>query len=100
MHIITKRRLSDFWENHAAAEKPLKAWYTHVKHAQWQNFADLKEDFPSADQVKRFTVFNIGGNNFRLIVRIEYIQQKVYIRSVMTHAEYDKDRWKDDSWFS
>ena len=50
---------------------------------------EVKRDFPSADQVQRFTVFNIGGNNYRLIVRIEYTPQKVYIRSVRTHAGYD-----------
>jgi len=60
----------------------------------------VKQDFPSADQVQRLTIFNIGGNNYRLIVRIEYAQQKVYIRSIVTHAEYDKGRWKDDPWYS
>jgi mRNA interferase HigB len=94
------RRLREFWENHASAKKPLQAWYVHAKQAQWQNLAEVKQDFPSADQVQRFTIFNIGGNNYRLIVRIEYAQQKVYIRSIVTHAEYDKGRWKDDPWYS
>ena len=94
------RRLREFWENHTSAKKPLQAWYAHVKQSQWHNLAEVQQDFPSADQVQRLTIFNIGGNNYRLIVRIEYGQQKVYIRSILTHAEYDKGRWKDDSWYS
>ena len=100
MHIITKRRLREFWADHASAKKPLQAWYAQVRQAQWPNLAEVKREFPSADQVQRFTVFNIGGNNYRLIARIEYSQQKIYIRSVMTHAEYDKGKWKDDPWYS
>jgi mRNA interferase HigB len=100
MHIISKRRLREFWENHASAKKPLETWYTHVKHVQWQNPRELKEDFPLADQVQRLTIFNIGGNNYRLIVRIEYELQKVYIRSILTHAEYNSDRWKNDPWYN
>lgn len=100
MHVISKCRLREFWENYASAKKPLEAWYTHVKHAQWQNLAELKEDFPSADQAQRFTIFNIGGNNFRLIVRIEYTQQKIYVRTVLTHSEYNNNRWKNDPWYS
>lgn len=78
MHIITKRRLREFWENHPSAKKPLQAWYAHVKQAQWRNLAEVKLIFPTGDQVQRLTVFNIGGNNYRLVVRIEYAQQKVY----------------------
>lgn len=99
MHIITRRRLRRFWEQHPDAAKPLRAWYAQVSHARWQNFTEVRRDFPSADQVRRLTVFNIGGNKYRLVVRIEYERQRVYIRAVMTHAEYDKDRWKDDPWY-
>ncbi len=53
MHIISMRRLREFWEIHSTAERPLRTWYTRVEHAQWQNFADVKQDFPAADQVKR-----------------------------------------------
>lgn len=99
MHIVSMRRLREFWEEHATAKKPLQAWYSHAKQAQWQSFADVKRDFPTADQVKRLTVFNIGGNHYRLVVRIEYPQQRVFIRAILTHAEYDKDKWKDDPWY-
>jgi mRNA interferase HigB len=100
MHFITRRRLREFWVEHPSAKRPLMAWYTQTKHAQWQSLVDVREIFPSADQVQRLTVFNIGGNKYHLITRIEYAQQKVYIRSVMTHAEYDKERWKDDPWYN
>lgn len=100
MHIISIRRLREFWERHTQAEAVLRAWYTRVEAAQWQNFAEVRADFPSADQVQRLTVFNIAGNNYRLIARIEYAQQKVYVLAVLTHTEYDREGWKNDPWFS
>lgn len=99
MHIISMRRLREFWEQHAGAESTLRAWYSHVEQTKWQNFAQVRQDFPTADLVHRLTVFNIGGNHYRLVARIEYQQQKVYIRAVMTHAEYDKGKWKNDEWY-
>lgn len=67
--------------------------------SNWPNFVELRKIFPSADQVGNFTVFNIGGNKYRLITFIDYTYQKVFIRAVLTHAEYDKDDWKKDSWY-
>jgi len=99
MHIISLRRLRDFWEKHTTAERPLRAWFVHVEQANWQNFAEVRRDFPAADQVKRLTIFNIGGNHYRLIARIEYEWQKVYIRAVLTHAAYDEGKWKNDDWY-
>jgi len=96
MRIISIRRLRAFWVVHALAERPLRAWFSRVEAAQWRNFAEVRSEFPTADQVKRLTVFNIGGNNYRLIVRIEYALQKVFIRAILTHAEYDEGKWKDD----
>jgi mRNA interferase HigB len=66
---------------------------------KWQNFVDLRQVFPSADQVGNLTVFNIGGNNYRLITLVDYKYQKVFIRHVLTHAEYDKEEWKNDQWY-
>lgn len=100
MHIITRRRLREFWQTHPDAQRPLQAWFMQVKQARWQNLAELRQDFPTADLVSRLTVFNIGGNKYRLVVRVEYERQRVYIRAVMTHAEYDKDKWKDDDWYA
>lgn len=100
MHIISIRRLREFWQKHNQAEAALRAWYTRVQAAQWQNFAEVRADFASADQVKRLTVFNIAGNNYRLIARMEYAQQKVYVRAVLTHAEYNREGWKNDTWYN
>jgi mRNA interferase HigB len=71
-------------------------WYAITKRAAWKHFADLRADFPAADQVGIFTVFNIGGNKYRLIAAIKYRWQIVYIRQILTHKGYDKDEWKKD----
>jgi mRNA interferase HigB len=92
MPIISIRRLREFWEIYPEAERALRTWYTRVGEAQWRNFVDTRRDFPSADQVKRLTIFNISGNNYRLIARIEYQKQRVYIRAVLIHAEYDQEK--------
>jgi mRNA interferase HigB len=93
------RRLKDFWVSHPDAEVPLRAWFQIATRATWRSLEDLHQTHPSADLVKRLTVFNIGGNDFRLIVRVEYQRQEIYIRHVLTHAEYDKEEWKRDPWF-
>jgi len=92
VHVITKRRLREFWVKHPAAESPLTAWFKITSNAEWTNLADLHRDFPSADYVAPWTVFDIGGNKYRLIVKVEYRFRKVFIAYVFTHAEYD--RWK------
>ncbi|MBK8433771.1 MAG: type II toxin-antitoxin system HigB family toxin [Chloroflexi bacterium] len=100
MHIISKKALQDFWEKHPTAASPLQTWFTVVRQAKWRNLADVRRDFPAADLVGRLMVFNIGGNNYRLVARVEYEWQRVYVRHVLTHAEYDKERWKHDDWNS
>ncbi len=99
MHIITFSRLKEFYEKHPDAENSLRSWNKVTKLAKWQNFAELRETFGSADQVGNLTVFNIGGKKYRLITYIDYQSQKVFIRYVLTHAEYDIDKWKNDPWF-
>jgi mRNA interferase HigB len=86
--------LRDFWRLYPQAENPLRAWLRVVKRADWRTFADVRKDYPSADQVGKFTVFNIGGNKFRLIAVIHFNRGKVFIRHVLTHAEYDRGDWK------
>lgn len=74
--------------------------FDRTKIAQWKNFIELRQIFPSADQVENLTVFNISGNKYRLIALVDYTYQKVFIRHILTHAEYDTDNWKKDSWYS
>nr|WP_297446885.1 type II toxin-antitoxin system HigB family toxin [Acidiferrobacter sp.] len=94
MHVIAKPILVAFWTQHADAESPLSAWYHLAKTEVFADFNDLRRTFASADVVEGLTVFNIGGNKYRLIAAIHYNRHKVYIRHVLTHAEYDRGAWK------
>jgi mRNA interferase HigB len=95
MHIITRKRLNEFAERHPTSKSGLAHWHQLLKKNHFQNFAALRSAFPHADQVAGLTVFNIGGNKVRLISAIHYNRRKVYIRAVLTHAEYDAGKWKD-----
>lgn len=100
MRVISKSRLREFWERaeRGDSEGPLKAWHTHVssRTVVWQSWGDVKKEIGSASLVGRCVVFNVGGNKYRLVTRILYPSQKVLILKVMTHAEYDDDRWKTE----
>ena len=96
MHVISEKKLREFWAEHHDAESPLRAWLKVAEHASWTKFAEVRESLGSTDQVKQFTVFNIGGNKYRLIAAIHYNRGKVFVRHVMTHAEYDLGEWKND----
>ena len=95
MHVISQKKLREFWEGWPDAEEPLRTWCRIAEHSNWGQFADVRSTYATADQVGRCTVFNIGGNKFRLVVVIHFNRGKVYIRHVMTHAEYDRGQWKD-----
>ncbi len=99
MHVISIKKLKQFWQIHPTAEGSLRYWYKTTTQHEWQCFNDVCQTFPSADRVKNFVVFNIGGNNFRLIAYIDYERSKVFVRDVLTHAEYDKGKWKNDFYF-
>lgn len=95
MHIITRKRLNEFAEKHPPATSGLAHWYRALKRNNPVDFVELRRLFPHADQVGGLTVFNIGGNKTRLIAAIHYHRRKVYIRAVLTHAEYDAGKWKE-----
>ena len=95
MHIITRKRLNEFAALYPETKTALAQWYETVKKNRFDNFAELRAMFPAADQVGKLTVFNIGGNKVRLITAIHYNRKKVYIRAVLTHAEYDEGKWKE-----
>jgi mRNA interferase HigB len=99
MHVITRSRLVEFWNQHSTAKTGLLLWYKITNAATWQNLVELHEIFPSADLVGNFIVFNIGGNKYRLITLVDYMYQKVFVRAILTHAEYDKEDWKRDEWY-
>jgi mRNA interferase HigB len=80
---------------HPDSQVPLTRWYKVVRLAEWQNFAEVKQQFGSVDAYHRCVIFNLGGNKFRLIAAIHYNTQIVYVRNVLTHADYDREDWKD-----
>ena len=91
MRVISKKILRDFWEGHSNSEQQLKSWFQETSKAQWQNPNEIKLEYPSASILNdNRVVFNIKGNNYRLVVKINYDYQMVWIRFVGTHAEYDK----------
>ena len=100
MRVISKSRLREFWElpGRHDSEGPLRAWYTHVsgKAVAWQSWGDLKAEIGTASLVGNCVVFNIGGNKYRLITRVLYSIQTVFILKVMTHSEYDDEKWKTE----
>ena len=94
MHVITRKRLREFCDKHAESEDSLSRWYKIVSTGSFESFAELKSAFNSVDKVGKFTIFNIGGNHYRVIAILHYNRQKLYIRHVLTHAEYDRGAWK------
>lgn len=94
MNTISYRKIREFVTEHPNSESSLSAWYKIAKKAKWQNIVELRKDYPHADLVGGFVVFNISGNNFRLITQIHFESQLVLIRHILTHADYDKDKWK------
>ncbi len=91
MRVISFAAIRDFIAVHADAEQPLKDWYKAVSKAYWRNFADIKQTFNTVDYVgnDRY-VFDIKGNNYRIVAIVLFINQKVYIRFVGTHEEYER----------
>ena len=91
MRVIARKTLRDFWEKHPDSEQQLKAWYQEAEEAKWKGRYDIKKNYPSAStREDNRIVFNIKGNHYRLIVRINYAYGMVWIRFVGTHAQYDK----------
>lgn len=95
MHIISHKQIFIFAREHPDTRNALDDWYRIVRRTNFNSFAHLRQIFPSADQVGKLTVFNIGGNKVRLIVAIHYNQHRLYIRHILTHAEYNKGKWKE-----
>ena len=100
MRIIKPSRLREYWEEHARARRSLESWNLVARSVVWRNFVQVRQTFGSADEVrvksgKTVIVFNIGGNNYRLICAVHYDRKKVFVLRFMTNAEYDKNNWKN-----
>jgi mRNA interferase HigB len=99
MHIISRKLLREFCQKHADSCAALDDWYLTAKQAHWTNLIEVQTVYSKAETVGNFTIFNIKGNNYRLIVSINYIKQIIYIKYILTHAEYDKNYWQRNPYF-
>lgn len=91
MRVIAKKILREFWERHPDCKQQLKAWFHETSKSCWKATKDIKVGYPSASFLaENRVVFNIKGNHYRLIIKINYDYQIVWIRFIGTHAEYDK----------
>ncbi len=94
MRIIKRGALVQFCQLHPDAKPSLESWYAVVRKATWKTPAEMKQVYRNADLVGRRTVFNIAGNEYRLIARVNYRTQRVFVLYILTHAEYDRGDWK------
>jgi mRNA interferase HigB len=99
MHLISIRYLRDAAAKYPDVDTQIEDWYGTLKRANWDSLEDVRLIYASAEAVGNFTVFNIKGNNYRLIVGIDYEDRTVYFKYFLTHAEYDKAKWKNDPYF-
>jgi mRNA interferase HigB len=100
MRVISLKLLRDFWREFPDAEQPLRQWYKTATQARWSNLQDVRRTDPHADGIhvdvgETLTVFNIGGNKYRLIARIRYDYQLINVRAVLTHKQYADGNWRD-----
>lgn len=99
MHVISRKKLREYCKNHADSCEALDDWYKIASKAVWANLVEVQAVYPKAEAVGNFTVFNIKGNKYRLILSINYEKQMIYIKYILTHVEYDKETWKNDCYF-
>lgn len=101
MNVIKPARIREYWTRYRRAKPSLEDWLAKTRSAEWSSLVDVRRTFPHADGVivasgRKVVVFNIGGGNYRLITAIHYNRGNVYVLRFLTHADYDKDRWKDE----
>ena len=94
MHVISRKALREFARRHPDSKTALDTWFHVIEKHRFESFNALRAFFPSADKVGDLIVFNIGGNKYRLIASIHFNRQKVFIRQILTHDEYNRGKWK------
>jgi mRNA interferase HigB len=99
MHLIAISRLREAAAKFPDVATQIEDWNEIVETATWQNLTEVQQTYAFAEAVGNFTVFNIKGNRYRLIVSINYSKQIIYFKYFLAHAEYDKDNWKNDPYF-
>jgi mRNA interferase HigB len=90
MHIISLKMLREFWQKHPEAEQALRQWHSVVKQAEFTDFNHIRQLFNAADYVPPYVVFDVGGNNYRVVVIVRYRFKKVFVQKVLTHRDYDE----------
>ena len=93
MNVISKRGLLKLAARHADSLDPLVGWFHVARKANWRGLSDVRRDFPSADQVGDVLIFNIKGNHYRLITRMNYPGRRIFVKALLTHAEYNRKEW-------
>ena len=99
MHLISIQNLRKDAAQYPDVKNQIDSWNATVKQAEWQNLEDVRKIYRDAEAVGNFTVFNIKGNEYRLIVGINYEEQTIFYKYFLIHAEYDKNKWKNDPYF-
>jgi mRNA interferase HigB len=99
MHLISARRVKEAAARYPDVDRAIKDFCKKVEQAEWQNLIELQQDYKSAEAVGNFTVINFRGNKYRIILSIEYEEQIAYFKYFLTHADYDRDEWKNDPYF-
>jgi mRNA interferase HigB len=94
MRVISKKPLRDFWEEHPESQAPLEEWFKKVTRSSPCSFPELRLSFNSADYVDGFTIFDVGGNKYRIATVIHYDKKRLYVRRVMKHEEYERNKWR------
>lgn len=92
MRVISNKALTTFSAIHPASDEPMQAWRKVIESRMFANFAEIKATFNATDKVGNYYVFDIGGNKYRIVAAIHFDHQKIYVRHIFTHKEYDK--WK------
>ncbi len=96
MRIISKRPLREFWELHPESKPMLEDWFRKASRVEATSFTGLRQTFRSADYVDGYTIFDVGGNRYRIAAVVHFDKQRIYVRQVMTHAEYDRNAWRKE----
>ena len=99
MHLISIKKLRTDAYKFPDISRQIQDWYSNVREAEWKTLEDVRQMYREAESVGNFTVFNIKGNAYRLIVDIDYEYSTIYYKYFLTHAEYDKNYWKNDPYF-
>ena len=94
VNVIAKRTLFIKARKHPDALVAIQFWFDTARRAQWQSLEDVRRTFPATDMVGALAIFNIKGNHYRLVVRMNFEHQRIFIKEFLTHAEYDKGAWK------